>query len=126
MPVVVNVPNGFVAADTTPNYLGNFVDQNGNPIPAVDFTTCVLTILDTATGDTVNGCYQANILNTGRGTIDNEGNLTITLEVGDTDMGEVPAAASVQRSLVIQFTYNSGASAGAHRANITIRNLFVP
>jgi len=122
MPAIVNLPNGPFASDTTPVYTCRIVDSTGVGIPAADFLTLTLSICDTLTGAIVNNCTRDDILNTGRGTIDDEGNLTIQLEVGDTSMTGVPSASRVQRSLIIDWTTTTDL-AGRHQANFVLTRL---
>ena|SRR5579859_4010148 len=120
---VVQAPNGPYAAGSTPVLAGQFVDPYGVGIPAAAFSVLTLSIVDTASGAIINSCSQINILNTGRGKVDASGNLTISLDVADTSMSEVPGAAQVQRSLVIDWTYATAgptppASSGSGRSQI--------
>lgn len=125
MPVVVNAPNGPFAANTTPVFTGQLVDGTFHPIPASALNTLTLTIVDTLSGEIINGCEQVNILNTGRGTLDEMGNLTISFLIGDTAMSETTSEA-VQRSIVIDWTYNGGVNAGRHQVNFELLALAGP
>ena len=118
-PPITNVPAGPWAASTTPTYTATIVDQNQNPVPASALSTLTLSIVDTLTGLTINGVRQVNILNADRGSVDGQGNLTIRLQVGDTSMDETTAP-SVQRSLIIDFSYNGGLSVGRHEATFEL------
>lgn len=125
MPTIVNLPNGPFASDTTPVYTCQIVDGTGAGIPAADFLTLTLSIRDTLTGAIINNCTQDDILNTGRGAIDDEGNLTIQLEVADTSMSGVPSASRVQRSLIIDWLTATNLT-GRHQANFTLTRLAGP
>lgn len=125
MPTIVNLPNGPFAANTTPVYTCKIVDGTGAGIPAADFSSLTLTIVDTLTGVVINSCSQDNILNTGRGTIDDDGNLTIMLGTLDTSMSEVPSASKVQRSLVIDWVTLTEL-AGRHQVNFILSRLAGP
>jgi hypothetical protein len=109
------------------------LDQNSNPIPASALSSLLLSLADTnslTNGDLIiiNMVDQTNILNTNRGTVDNEGNVTITL-------GSVPDAADTAllyatdtielRSAIIDWTYNSGAQSGGIRLDFLITALGV-
>ena len=122
---VTNAPNGPFASGSTPQYFGQILDQEGAGIPAADLSLLTLSIVDTLTGAVINGVSQTNILNTGRGTVDASGNLVISLLAGDTTMDEVPGAASVQRSLVIDWAYTKGSESGSGRkqVNFTVVSL---
>ncbi|MDE2105056.1 MAG: hypothetical protein KGL39_47900 [Patescibacteria group bacterium] len=121
---VVNVGAPW-AAGSTPIYTDQIVDPYGTGIPASAFSALTLSIVDTLSGTVINNVNQTNILNTGRGSIDSAGNLTISLEAGDTSLSELPSAAQVQRSLIIDWTYSvSGsqpsAGTGRHQVNFVI------
>jgi hypothetical protein len=118
------IGNGYspVPAVTTPTYAAQLVDENGNPIGSTGIDTLTLSIVDTITGSVINNASQVNILNAGRGTIDSQGNLLITLEVGDTDLFN-PDDDVEERSLIIDWTYNGGARAGRHQVDFQIQAL---
>jgi hypothetical protein len=122
MPAITNISGGPFVAGSTGVYIAQLLDAYGNPIPGTALTSLTLTIVDVLSGAVVNGVQQQNILNTDRGTIDQQGNLTILLEVGDMTITD-PAAPRIQRSLVLDWTYNGGASAGRHQANFTLMQL---
>jgi hypothetical protein len=113
---IVNIRASFPAG-STPVYTGQIVDGAGVGIPALDLNTLILSIVDTARATIINGVNQVNILNNNRGTVDALGNLTISLQKGDTSMLTTPTLLSVTRSLVIEWTYNGGASEGRHQVN---------
>jgi len=116
---ITEVPGGPFAAGATLVYTGRLLDGNGNGIPASALDSLTLTLATTATGAVVNGVDHVNILNTGRGTVDDEGNLTITLGPADTVMDPAPAATVVKRSIVMDWTFNGGADEGRHEARLT-------
>lgn len=128
MPAVTNVSGGPFAAGSTPVYTARIVDGGGVGIAASRFSALTLTIVDTLSGAVVNGVSQINILNTGRGTIDASGNLTISLLAGDMAMDEAPGAARIQRSLVIDWTFTTGlvVGTGRHQANFELVALAGP
>lgn len=122
MPAIVNLPNGPYAAGSTPVYTCQIVDGTGAGIPADDFITLTLTIVDTLTGTVINNCSQDDILNVGRGTIDDDGNLVVQLGADDTSMAEVPTASKVQRSLVLDWETSTDLI-GRHQANFNLSRL---
>lgn len=126
MPAIVNIATGPFPAGSTPVYTAKIVDAEGAGIPDTSLDTVTLSIVDTLSGAVINGVSETDILNTGRGTVDEFGNLTITLLPDDTSMEGVPGAAKVQRSLVIDFTYNGGDSVGRHQVNFTLLALAGP
>lgn len=126
MPAVVTLSVGPFAARSTPVYTGQIVDGAGAGIPASSLDALTLSIVDTMSNEIINGVSQVDILNTGRGRVDSQGNLTISLLTGDTSMDEVPGETQVQRSLVIDFSYNSGNSEGRHQVNFLLLALAGP
>jgi hypothetical protein len=115
---IVNLPNGPYAEGSSPVITGQLKDVNGIVVPGSRFTSVTLTIIDTASGAVINGVQNVDILNTGRGVIDNQGNLTITLLSSDTSMSEAPGVPSVQRSLIVKFA--SGPFTGVGRGDFQI------
>jgi hypothetical protein len=111
--------NQPVASGQTAQYKCQLLDETGAPVPASALTALTLSIVDTATKAVVNGCNAANILNTGRGTVDANGNLVVTLAPADTTL---LAAADLQemRSLVIDWTYAAGVKLGRHQVDFLI------
>jgi hypothetical protein len=126
MPIIVNTPGAPVAEGSTPLYMANFIDTNGNAIPASALNTLTLTICDTLSGAIINNCDDVDILNTGRGAVSDQGLLTIQLLPGDTSMSEVPGNQQVSRSLVMTWTYDGSALIGRHQANFPILALAAP
>lgn len=124
----VNLPGSPFAAGQTIQVQGQFTDAFGNGIQATQFQSCTLTIVDTLTGAVVNNCLQASILNTGRGSIDSQGNLTLTLGPDDTSLAGEPGATQCQRSCVIDWMYSQGAvtSYGREQANLILLALAGP
>ena len=112
----VNQP---IASGQTALYKCQLLDETGAPVPASTLTALTLSIVDTATKAVVNGCNAANILNSGRGTVDASGNLAVTLAPADTTL---LAAADLQemRSLIIDWTYAAGAKVGRHQVDFVI------
>ena len=115
---VVNASGGPYAAGSTPQYRGQILSQTGSGIPAADISVLTLSIVDTLSGAIINGVSQANILNTGRGTVDSGGNLVVSLLAADTSLGEAPGVSQVQRSLVIDWTYAIVGESGSGRKQI--------
>lgn len=115
---IVNAPNGPYAASTTPVYQGQIVDATGTGIPASGLSSLTLSIVDTLSGSIINGASQVNVLNAGRGAVDSSGNVTITLETGDTSLANTQAP-SIQRSLVLDWITTAGA-VGRHQVNFVI------
>jgi|SRR6185437_2023727 len=114
-----------VAAGATAVYTGQLQDEDGNPISAGQLGSLTLSIVDTFSGAVVNNASQVNILNADRGTVDAQGNLTVTLETGDTAL-LVAADKREYRSLVFDWTYDGGAKSGRHQADFLIEALTGP
>jgi len=116
---IVDLTGTPFGAGTTPEWTFQITDANGNPIAASSLFTLTLTIVDTATKAVVNGVQDVNVLNAGRGAVDAQGNVTITLTAADTAL---LSATDTQefRSLILFWTWNGGASEGWRQANCLI------
>lgn len=122
MPAVVNLPNGPYVEGSTPIYTGQLLDNYGVGIPAASLLDLTLTILDTLSGAVINGCFEVDILNSDRGVVDASGNMTVTLQTGDTSLDDVPSAAQIQRSLIFSWTTTSNL-VGGHEARFFVQRL---
>lgn len=130
-PLITDLTASPIGPGTTPEYTaqlvdGTVLDGSGKPIgkaiPAAALTTLTLTIVDTVTKAVVNACQDVNILNTDRGAVDAAGNVTVTLLAADTAL--LVATHSLEyRSLVLIWTFNSGAGHGAHEVRFAIQAL---
>lgn len=127
----VTAPNSPYASGSMPIYQGLIVDPYGNGIPAANISALTLSIVDVLTQEII--LPQTNILNTGRGSVDAAGNLTINLLASDTAMTEVPGAAQVERAMIIDWTYaNTGpmppasSGSGRHQVNFIVQALSGP
>jgi hypothetical protein len=111
---------GPVEAGSTTPFILQAVDYRGQPVPGLTFKTLTLTIVDIATNTIVNGVDDIDILNTGRGTLDIGGDLTIIPETSDL----TTTLPKVWRAFVLNYTYNQGAvSVGAVQINFLLINL---
>lgn len=115
----VTVLGTQVLAGSSLVYTGQFLDTSGNPIGASALTTVTLTICDTISRQVVNQVSAVNILNSGRGAVDSQGNLTLTLQSGDT-VKLNPVTAQEMRSLIIEWTYQAGAMIGKHEVQFPV------
>lgn len=122
----VTLPNSPFAAGSTPVYTGQLVDPYGVGIPASAFSVLTLSLVNTLSGVIVNGVDEVGILNTGRGTVDATGNLTIQFEAGDTAITD--GAIQEQRSLIVDWTYATTGTSGSgrHQGNFTVQALAGP
>lgn len=119
MSSITNISNGPFAAGSTIVYTGVIQDASGNPVSGQQLVTLTLSLVETDTGLVLNNVDQVNILNQDRGTVDNLGNLTITLSPADTAM-----TSDLQvnlYSLIIDFSYNGGT--GRHQVNFKVQQL---
>jgi hypothetical protein len=119
------IAGGPFAAGSTPVYSAQLMAYfNGVlvPLPGSELNSMTLSIVDTLTGQIINNVSQENILNTDRGTIDNLGNLIISLRPSDTLMNET-SAQKIQRSMIIDLTYSSGMMAARHEVDFMITKL---
>lgn len=122
MSAVATIPTP-IAAGSTAQYTCKLTDVNGVPVPGSALTSLVLSLFDTMRGVIVNSIKDVNILNTGRGTIDEQGNITVIFGPDDTALIGLPAPGMKQyRSAVVDWEYNSGplVSVGRHQMNFTI------
>jgi hypothetical protein len=115
---IVQAPNGPYPVNSTPIAQGVIVDPFGVPIPAADISVLTLTIFDTLTQTIINNVSNVDILNTGRGTVDSAGLLTIKFEAADLNMDETPGVLELQRSFVVSWTYSNVSSAGSSSAQV--------
>jgi hypothetical protein len=120
MAAIVDISGGPFPAGASLTYTAQLVDQNGKAIPAASLTTLTLSVVDTQTSATINGVRQTNILNTDRGAIDAQGNLTITLLPADNAFAGTGLR---QRSMIIDATYNGGLSTMRHQVNYWLAGL---
>jgi hypothetical protein len=123
----------LVSEGTTFLYRAVVKDETGAVVPGSDLLTLTLTIhLDdqSLSPEIVNGVYQTNILNTGRGTVDASGNLSLLLVPADNQVVH-PSALDESRIeihiLSLEWTYltSGGLGRGRHEIELRIRNMFV-
>lgn len=124
LPPIINLPNGPFASGSQPIYRGQLFDSDGRGMALALLATFTLSIVDTLTGEIINGADNVDILNTGRGLIDDGGAFRITLMTADTAMTEVPGAPQVQRSLVLTWaTSDIPPETGRHQADFILLRL---
>jgi hypothetical protein len=111
------ISTGPFPSGSTIVYTGNLVDLAGLAIPAASLSTLTLSLLNGA-GAVINSVSNVNILNTGRGTVDTQGKVTVTLSPADTALGTFPSVRSSEIALVLNWT--SGGVTGRHQANLTL------
>lgn len=113
-----------VVVGSTPVYTGKLVDSTLTPVGSGLLTTLTLSLLDTISGTYVNAVQDVNILNTGRGTIDANGNLTIAFLAADMVLASCGGVAAInttaERAIIIKFTFNGGLKAGTHECRFTL------
>lgn len=113
--------NGYcpVIAGTTPVYTGQLVDSTLTPIGSSALNTMTITLTDSVSNSIVNNVNNVNILNTGRGTIDSNGFLTIAFLPGDMMLFN-PNNLVEERQMLITYTFNGNTKAGAKIVFFTV------
>lgn len=121
MTAVTTIAGGPFPAGSTLVYSGQLLDGAGAGIPAADLDSLSLTASIFATGAVVGDIYRADVLNSGRGAVDAEGNYQITLGPADTNvLVGAPLGTQTVMALVIDWTFNNGLVTGRHQANVTL------
>lgn len=113
--------NGYcpVIAGTTPVYTGQLVDSTLAPIGSGALTTMTLTLTDTVSNGIINNVDNIDILNTGRGTVNSSGVVTIALLTGDTMLFNVNNFVE-ERQMTIDYTFNGGLKVAAKIVLFTV------
>ncbi len=114
--------NDPVPQSSTFKYSAVLQDETGAPIPATALTTLTLTVYALGTGAIVNGITHLNILNVGRGTVDQLGNLTVLLAPTDNTILAVPPVPEAH-VMLLEWTYGGGAKEGIHEVQFTVSNI---
>ena len=97
-------------------------DEDGNGIDVANLGTVTLTLFNDRSRAIINSRNQADIKNTGGGTIDSSGNLTLVLSAAD--MAILNASNDAERHVAfIEWTYSSGTKDGGHEIAFTVTNL---
>lgn len=99
-------------------------NQAGTGIPGSSLTTLTLTLYDKKTGEVINSVSGTDILNTGRGSIDESGVLTLTLEPEDMPVvdSDLKAGNIEHHVALIVWTWDSGDKRGHDELIIPVRN----
>ena len=112
-----------VPSGRTCQYTSQLQNPAGNPLGSATLNTLKLTLVDVASGAIVNDVDQVDILNTGRGTIDVNGNLVVTLgsvpNTGDTALLNSEDSQE-QRSIILDWTYSTDTQAGARQIDFLV------
>lgn len=126
-PPIVEAPNGPIAAGTCPQFVGRLVDRNNAGLLLGNVSTFTITIVNTLTGEVINNVSQVDVLNTGRGILNDGGDFVITLTSDDTQMFESPGAPRVQRSLILEWSTNdTPPDIGRQQMNFMVVRLEAP
>jgi hypothetical protein len=97
--------------------------EDGAALAAADLTTLTLTLYALDASQTIiNSVNAANILNSGRGAVDVNGVLTITLTPDDNQIIDATKPQEFH-VLLIQGTYASGTKATRHELQIEVVNM---
>jgi hypothetical protein len=118
-------PSDSCADGSTFVFEGKLQDQAGTAVGSAELQSLTLSVADTNTKAIINSVSAVDILNTGRGRVDDQGNLAVTLLPADTALQD-PNSSREYRSLIIDFVYNRGSSKGRHQVNIVIVALAGP
>lgn len=131
MPVRTVCPD-LVAEGTSFRYTSVIYDEDGELIPSTDLLTLTLTIhLDdqSLSPEVVNGVYQVDILNVGRGVVDTSGNLTLKLRPADNQILHPTALdeTRIERHVLsMEWTYltSDGIGRGRHEVLLNVKNMY--
>lgn len=105
----------YIPEGSTWLYQGVLRDETGAAIAAASLTTLTLTIYATGPGKPlVNAVDGTNILNTGRGAVDANGNLSITFLPADQALVIWNGANPEEHIAEVEWTWSAGAKAGKH------------
>lgn len=99
-----------------------FVDTLGNAIPGAALSELSLTLYEDASKTILNNADHVNILNNGRGTVDNNGKLVILLEPADAPIIDDSVLEEWHVALV-EWNYNNGLSTGRAELAFRVRNM---
>lgn len=98
------------------------VDENANDIDPTTVTAMTLTLYDVATQAIVNGVDHANILNAGRGLLNSEGVLYMSLLPADNVILD-PALNNEQHVALVEWTYAGGQKKASHEVVFFVRRV---
>lgn len=126
MSTVSTPPGGPFPSRSTVIYTGRLLDGVGAGIPASDLDSLTMTLAVAATGVVVNGVDRVDILNTGRGVVNEAGDLTVTLLPADTDIGRAPYVRDRTLAMVLDWTFNDGIFSGRHEVRLLFTALTEP
>lgn len=100
-------------------------DEAGDAIASNDLTTLTLTLYDKKTGAVINSVSDTNILNTGRGSVNGSGVLTLTLTPDDNPIvGSSHGAGNIELHIaMLKWTWNEGTKAGHAEILVPVQNL---
>jgi hypothetical protein len=118
--VTTNIAGGPFPAGATLVYAGQLLDGTGAGIPAADLDAFTVTLSWLGSGNVINNVYRENVLNVGRGTVDDQGRYTITLQPAETTLNPAPLGTQKVMTIVIDWAYNTLSVIGRHQANLTL------
>ena len=116
--------NEWIEEGSSWYYTSILKDEKGVALPSTALTTLTLTLYDlmNATLAIVNSVDKINILNTGRGLVDANGKLDLTLLPADTGI-LVASRLYERRRILLEYTYASGVKRQRREVNIIVKNL---
>lgn len=100
---------------------GDLVDEQGQAIDGTALTTLTLTLYDEDTDDIINNRDGVNILNTGGGSVDANGNFSLELAIADMVI-VTSSKRREQHIALVEWTYPTG-KGGAQEFAFQVINL---
>ena len=98
-------------------------DETGAPVPGGQLSSLLLTVYSLDDLQTiVNSISQVNILNVGRGSVDNNGVLVVTLDGADNPVLDDTLELELHRAL-IEWTWANGTKSGLHEIEFPVANI---
>jgi hypothetical protein len=98
----------------------DMIDETRTAIASGALGSLTLTLYDVKTEQIINSVDHVSILNTGRGSVDSSGHLSITLTPSDNVL--VGTASHELHVALIEWTYASGTKTGRHEITFAVDN----
>jgi hypothetical protein len=113
----------IIPESTTWKYTGKLEGEGGEALGSGTVSVLELTLYNQADLAIINTVDRVNILNTGRGTLDVDGNLAITFLWQDNPIVGGGSVTDETHIALIEWTYGGGLKKGKHELAIRVRNL---
>jgi len=117
----LDIIDALVPQSSTSRITAVIKDEAGVAVPSANLTTLTLTLYKISNGNILNSRDDVNVLNTGGGTVDANGNLIMTLDPLDNILTN--GRSTEEHRAMFKYTYNSGAKTGFHEVEFTVGNL---